>query len=584
MVRIRLRTKFLLSSVLISIGLTCAALLIVRHSVQIEVRRQIVGDVLNSVSTFRNFLRQREVTLTRSAELIASLPNLRALMTTQHTATIQDASSDLWRLAGSDLFALADRAGNIVALHTPTSGFTRTTAQELLRRSLEEDVLRHWWFDGNNLYEVFLQPIYFGSPAENNLFGILAVGHEIDEKVAEEVSRIASSQVAFRYGNTLVVSTLPPDQEAELVPQMNHPAGRESLKPIEVRLGGERFLATSIELAPGALTPVRLSVLKSYDKATVFLARLNRLVLGLGLLAVLVGAALVFLISHTFTRPLANLVAGVRALETGDFKYPLAAKGGDEMAEVTAAFDRMRCSLALTQQQLLHAERLATIGRMASSISHDLRHPLTAIVANSEFLCNGKLDGKQREELYQEIRTAVDQTTDLIDSLLEFSRARESLRRVYGSLEESIEHAVLTVRTRPEFHGVNIDLSREGPSEGWFDPQELERVFTNLLLNACQAVPLEAGKVEVNLRQAGNGVEVRIIDNGPGVPEPIRDKLFEPFISHGKQNGTGLGLVVVQKIFRDHGGDVSLESSEPGRTVFKLVLPLFRPSDLSPAA
>ena len=584
MVRIRLRTKFLLSSVLISIGLTCAALLIVRHSVQIEVRRQIVGDVLNSVSTFRNFLRQREVTLTRSAELIASLPNLRALMTTQHTATIQDASSDLWRLAGSDLFALADRAGNIVALHTPTSGFTRTTAQELLRRSLEEDVLRHWWFDGNNLYEVFLQPIYFGSPAENNLFGILAVGHEIDEKVAEEVSRIASSQVAFRYGNTLAVSTLPPDQEAELVPQMNHPAGREGLKPIEVRLGGERFLATSIELAPGALTPVRLSVLKSYDKATVFLARLNRLVLGLGLLAVLVGAALVFLISHTFTRPLANLVAGVRALETGDFNYPLAAKGGDEVAEVTAAFDRMRCSLALTQQQLLHAERLATIGRMASSISHDLRHPLTAIVANSEFLCNGKLDGKQREELYQEIRTAVDQTTDLIDSLLEFSRARESLRRVYGSLEESIGHAVLTVRTRPEFHGVNIDLSREGPSEGWFDPQELERVFTNLLLNACQAVPPEVGKVEVNLRQAGNGVEVRIIDNGPGVPEPIRDKLFEPFISHGKQNGTGLGLAVVQKIIRDHGGDVSLESSEPGRTVFKLVLPLFPPSHLSPAA
>src|SRR2546427_5244395 len=154
MVRIRLRTKFLLLSALISIAITCAALLIVRHSVQIEVRRQIAGDLVNSVSTFQNFLRQREATLTRSAELIASLPNLRALMTTQHTATIQDASSDLWRIAGSDLFVLADRAGNVVALHTPTPGFTRTIAQELLRRSLQQDVLRHWWFDGNNLYEV----------------------------------------------------------------------------------------------------------------------------------------------------------------------------------------------------------------------------------------------------------------------------------------------------------------------------------------------------------------------------------------------------------------------------------------------
>src|SRR6202023_2004013 len=127
-----------------------------------------------------------------------------------------------------------------------------------------------------------------------------------------------------------------------------------------------------------------------------------RLLLALGLLAVLVGSALVFFISHTFTRPLSNLLAGVAALERGDFTYALDARGGDEVAELTRAFDRMRGSLARTQQTLLESERLATIGRMASSISHDLRHSLAAIVANAEFLCESRLSSDQREELYQE--------------------------------------------------------------------------------------------------------------------------------------------------------------------------------------
>src|SRR5262249_2701744 len=142
--------------------------------------------------------------------------------------------------------------------------------------------------------------------------------------------------------------------------------------------------------------------------------------LGLGALAVLAGSVPVFLISFTFTKPLTNLVSGVRGLEKGDYTYQLINRGGDEAAELTAAFDRRRASLQRTQPELIAAERLATIGRTASSISHDLRHPLSAVVANAESLCENDLNTDQREELYREIRTAVDQMTDLIESLLEF--------------------------------------------------------------------------------------------------------------------------------------------------------------------
>jgi signal transduction histidine kinase len=574
MVKLRMRTKFLLSMVLISAGLTSTSLLLVRRSVQTQVTKEIFSDLRNSVSTFQNFQRERELTLTHSAELLADLPNLRALMTTQHAATIQDASNSLWRLAGSDLFVLADRSGRVVALHTVSPGLTREMAQQSLASALNQQGPEHWWFGGRHLYEVFLKPIYFGPAAENRLLGFLVIGYEIDERVASQVSRIAASQVVFYYGDAIVRSTLTPAQEGELARQRAVPSAPTVSGPEAVQLGDERFLGTSVELAGRGTPSVRLNVLKSYDQATAFLDSLNRLLLGLGLVAVVGGSALVFLISHTFTRPLGHLVSGVRALEKGDFTYALDAHGGDEVAEVTGAFNRMRESLLKTQQELLEAERLATIGRMASSISHDLRHSLAAIVANAEFLCESRLSTEQREELYQEVRVAVNQMTDLIDSLLEFSRTRESLRPTYGNVKDSVDREVQAIRSHPEFHRVPISVSQHGNSTGWFDPRKLERVLYNLLLNACEAVAANGGNVEVVLREVSGGVEIRVCDNGRGIPESVRGRLFEPFVSYGKENGTGLGLTVVQKIIQDHGGDVTVEKTSEQGTTFRLLLPL----------
>ena len=574
MLKLRMRTKFLLSMLLISAGLTCTSLLLVRHSVQKQVRLEIFADLRNSVSTFQNFQRERELTLTHSAELLADLPILRALMTTQHEATIQDASSGLWRLAGSDLFVLADRTGRVVALHTASPGLTREMAQQSFAATLSDESSGHWWSGGQHLYEVFLRPIYFGPAEENHLLGFLVIGYEIDDRMTSQVGRIAASQVAFYYGDAVVKTTLTPVQESELARQHGLHSHSEVSEPEEIQLGDERFLITSLELAGAKNPSVRLTVLKSYDQATAFLDSLNRLLVALGLAAVLGGSALVFFISHTFTRPLGSLVEGVRALEKGDFTYALDARGGDEVAEVTRAFNRMRASLQKTQQELLEAERLATIGRMASSISHDLRHSLAAIVANAEFLCESRLSSDQREELYQEVRVAVNQMTDLIDSLLEFSRTRESLRLTYGNVRDSVERVVQAIGTHPEFHPVRITFSQEGSSSGWFDPRKLERALFNLLLNSCEAVVPESGLIHVGLKEVPGGVEIRVSDNGRGIPESIRGQLFEPFISHGKENGTGLGLTVVQKIVQDHGGDVMVEKTSAEGTVFRLLLPL----------
>jgi signal transduction histidine kinase len=564
--------------VLITAGLTALSLLVVRHSVQRHVREGIVQDLRNSVTTFQNFQHDREIMLTHSAELVADLPITRSIMTANDPATIQDASKGVWLLTGSNLLALTNRNGDVVALHTKSPGFTAEAAQTYFQRSLNEEGSSHWWFGSHHLYQTFMQPVYFGSKTEGSLLGFLIIGYEIDEPLAREVSKVSASQVAFSYGDEIVATTLTPVQ-AQSSSVRALAAESSQANPRDVELGDENFVVTSLDLSGQQQTPVRLTVLGSYDQAAKFLGNLNRLLLLLGLTAVLVGSGLVFLISHTFTRPLSSLVEGVRALEHGDFHHPLDARGSDEVAELTSAFDRMRSSLLKTQQALLESEQLATIGRMASSISHDLRHALAAVVANSEFLCDGGLTSAQREELYQEVRSGVNQMTDLIDSLLEFARTRESLNPSYANLMETAQRAMQAVRLHPRHQGTLIEVRTNGKSTAWFDPRKLERALYNLLLNACEAAPGREGRVLVTIAPSGSALTIEVSDNGPGIAEAIREKLFHPFVSFGKENGTGLGLSVVQKIVQDHGGKVVMERTGDARTVFRITLPEGVPQD-----
>ncbi len=568
---VRLRTKFLISMLLTSTALTAVSLIIVQRTVENQVRRNLASDLDNSVATFRNVQREREATLARSAELIADLPSLKALMTSHHAPTIQDASADMFRLSGGDLFGLIDPSGELVGFHTRSPGLSGAQSLQLSRsRHGPEDALQ-WWSAGDHLYEVFLEPIYFGPRADHSVLGTVAVGYEINRQVAQQVSRIAASQVAVISRGTVVASTLDPEQLkqfSENVPQHATGDGHEDLK-----LGNENFVVSALVLNPDEPAPVAMVVMKSYDQAAEFLNKLRRMLLAVGLCAIFLGSALVYISARTFTRPLERLVEGVRALGRGDFKFPLQTQAVGEVAELTNAFSRMRDDLQDAQQRLLEAERLATIGRMASSISHDLRHPLTAVLANAEFLADANLSPQQREELYLEIRIAVNRLTDLIDSLLELSRPADSLHPMEAAVERTASRAVELIRAHPEFQKVLVGIESTGVHTAQFDPRTMERVFYNLLLNACQAVQSQGGHVAVTIVDLEDRLDIRITDDGPGVDKSIQDHLFQPFVSYGKENGTGLGLTIAQKIVQDHGGTLLLECSEPGCTVMRIILP-----------
>ena len=566
-----LRAKFLLALLLISGGLTTASLVVVRRVVTSHIRDQIVQDLQNSFATFQNVQSQRESTLAHSADLMADLPIVRALMTTQHPATIQDASVGLWRTSGSDLLVLADAGGKVMALQANSSDIPVPEAQQQLAQSMPSSNPTLWWSCGSHLFQVAVRPIYLGPKELNRVVGFLALGSEIDEKVTRQLSEVAASEVVFRAGDRFIRTTLTPAQAMDL--QANGSPASVGGDAEQIQLNGERFLAREAQLSKAPVA-VRLTVLKSLDQSSRFISHLDRVLVGLGALALLLGAGLVWIISRTITQPLRSLVAGVRALGKSDFEFPVTSCGGDEVAELTSAFGRMRADLQQSQRQLIDSERLATIGRMASSISHDLRHHLSAIIANAEFLSDERRKSSEREELYEEIQTAVHQMNELIDSLLEFSRTRESLRLSPSRPEEAIRSAIHTIHMRPEFRNIRIEMGTHETVEGTYDVRKLERVFHNLLLNACEAVSSTAGQINIDLFENNHQIEIRVGDNGRGIPAYLQQRIFEPFFTQGKANGTGLGLTVAQKIIEDHGGDLRLESSSPKGTTFVVTLPL----------
>ena len=269
-------------------------------------------------------------------------------------------------------------------------------------------------------------------------------------------------------------------------------------------------------------------------------------------------------------------MAGVRALAGGDYTYSITPRGSSEVTELAESFSKMRGDLLASQRKQIETERVAALGRAARSISHDLRHHLAALVANAEFLYEAEKLKVDRHEIYGEIRAASDQITELLDSLRDLASERNTITPAPGSIDRTVRRAMEAVQGRPEFRSRTISIRAAGDMTGVFDPRKMERAFFNLLLNACEAAPELNGEITVDIHSAPDLFEIRVSDNGPGIPPSIRGTLFDAFVSSGKSNGTGLGLAIVSKIVHDHGGTIAVEESSPAGTIFLLTLPRAR--------
>lgn len=249
-------------------------------------------------------------------------------------------------------------------------------------------------------------------------------------------------------------------------------------------------------------------------------------------------------------------------------------RGNILMFERDAGLDLRNELQRCAQSTLIETERMSAIGRMTCSISHDMRHSLAAIYANAEFFERHDLCASVRADLVLEIQEAVLAMTERIDSLLQFGRSGRKNPHVHERVSLVVEKAVAAVKFHPDGRNVSITVGKLPPTEADIEARNLESALYNLLLNACQAATRSAQvpEVKVHLTDVEERIYVTILDNGPGIPASVRRTLFDPFVTAGKANGTGLGLTLARRIAGDHGGTVYLDESNRERTVFTLSL------------
>lgn len=220
-------------------------------------------------------------------------------------------------------------------------------------------------------------------------------------------------------------------------------------------------------------------------------------------------------------------------------------------------------------EKALQEERLAILGRLGSTIIHDLKSPLSAIKGYANLM--EEIGTKDKVKKYaKSISNSVDFTFDMIEDILEFGRDDSTLDFRPIDIYQYFKEVIELFGEKTEGKKIEIKIL---PCEGLyyeFDPFKMKRVLLNLLKNASEAIE-KKGRIEIGAEKIENGVKLFVRDNGIGMPSEVAKRIFEPFFTHGK-HGTGLGMTVVRKIIDAHNGKIEIESKKGEGTTFNILL------------
>jgi signal transduction histidine kinase len=247
-----------------------------------------------------------------------------------------------------------------------------------------------------------------------------------------------------------------------------------------------------------------------------------------------------------------------------DSRRPLPHAAPDlDLLEALAGLAAIAIQNSRLVEERLRAERTLALGRTARALVHDLRSPLAAIRALAELL-HGRAAGDDAARRHlASIMDEADRLADLASDLLRFAGGAPPLRRVPVLLGPFLERIVTPLRARLASSGVHLDAALDPAAAAALDAPRLARVLHNLVANALEAMP-DGGTLSVACGRTGGEAWLRVADTGCGMSEEVRARLFEPFFTHGKENGTGLGLALARAIVEEHGGRIQVDSA-PGR-------------------
>jgi signal transduction histidine kinase len=256
------------------------------------------------------------------------------------------------------------------------------------------------------------------------------------------------------------------------------------------------------------------------------------------------------------------------------FSYPIL----DDKGNVISAIEYMKdiTEEQKLQEQLIQSEKLAGIGILASGVAHEINNPLSGIIGMAEIALEEE-DPTKNESYLKDILDCAQRISVIVKGLRSYSRAAKNGEQGLVDLNEVLEETLKMVRLVSQKTPVEVIKKFQPVEKIQANIGEIQQVFTNLITNAFQAMDGKGGKLVLSTRLIGDSVEVKVSDDGMGIPQKNLNQIFDPFFTTKKPGeGTGLGLNIVYRIVTQHEGTIDVESKEQIGTTFTIKFPIRR--------
>jgi signal transduction histidine kinase len=564
--------RILLSTTLaITLLFAIAGWMIQNYAARVS-QSSLEGEIDISLRSYQALWATRAANLASIGRVMSSMSDVRAAFMTRDRATIRDTAEQLWSMVSAEDagFLVLDPTGDVIA--SLGGGIPETrVADQFMSAAVRKFPAQSSGYAVSNgrLYYIVLTPVYVQATGGPALLNALLIALAVNDKLADELKRSTDgTDFSFAAGDALVASTIPLTSVRELHAVLA-PEGRAA----RLVVGGTDSLALRTVLRdPQGSPAAELFIVRSFAGPKHAIAELQRNVALIWLLAILVGIVLTYLLTKRILRPVQRLDRAAEEVIRRNYSYRVPIESQDELGRLAKTFNAMCDSIQEAREELIRGERIATIGRLSTSIVHDLRNPLAAIYGGAEMLVDADLSPEQYRRLASNIYRASRRIQELLQDLLDVSRANK--RPVEASnLAEIVAGAVESVARPAEMQGVTLAVDVPPGVHVMADHDRLTRVFLNLMNNALEAMPA-GGAITVTTSVEDAAVVVQVQDTGPGISAEAWPTLFQPFSSFGKKNGLGLGLALSRQTVADQGGEMWADQNAESGARFSLRLPL----------
>jgi signal transduction histidine kinase len=534
-------------------------------------------EVRQGFDAYRSLWKARANQLASVCSVMSRMSDVRAAFGTADQATIRDTAGEIWsKVSDQDaFFTVTDPRGVVLARLGGSDGLPgRTISAVPQAASRFPEQTSGFLLEGGQLYQIVLTPVYVDSSSGAGLLNVLVAGYVVDSALANRLKQTTGgSEFVFvskavsggASGGLVMASTLPPGAAG-----LPSDPSRELAR---VTIGGVHYLQFSTPLADEQSRPIgELHILRSFDIANRRIDMLRSRMIAVWILAVLIGLALTYLLAKRILRPVQVLDQAAAEIGRRNYAIRVEPKTEDELGRLSKTFNSMAESIQTAREDLIRQERISTIGRLSTSIVHDLRNPLAAIYGGAEMLIdNADLPPEQVRRLAQNIYRSSRHVQELLSELSDVTRGRTQTPEPCH-LNEIVTAASEMLATQAKQSGVEIRSEIAPDVELPLERSRMERVFENLFNNAIEAMPA-GGTIRITSQSGARDVTIAVEDTGPGIEQSIASRLFEPFVTAGKKNGIGLGLALSRKTVVDHGGDMWAESTSGRGARFLVRLP-----------